>query len=293
MPDHGEGQLSDRLAGALNGGANGAALDDDLADILAHDAKEQAPPKPAVARPFGADGERRDLPWLVGRTPEAKEPVPAPPGEAVELSRPQDLRASLPPLFGEATEHAPPPAPVAAEASKAADGGMPKAWSQPPTADEAGKAAGSGILTARTRPSMPLPQALPVDAMGPSEAGEARAAPLGLAQVFDAPSPAPLPTSMGAEAAVAEVAPQVVVGDGNLAVAPPVAAASEVPAAKPAPATALSARTLEQVIAELLEPVIRHWLEDNLPRMVEKVVREEVARAIAAERAAPATKAEA
>jgi cell pole-organizing protein PopZ len=31
--------------------------------------------------------------------------------------------------------------------------------------------------------------------------------------------------------------------------------------------------------------VIRHWLDTNLPHMVEKVVREEVARAIAAERA--------
>jgi cell pole-organizing protein PopZ len=58
-------------------------------------------------------------------------------------------------------------------------------------------------------------------------------------------------------------------------------------AATPAPAFAPPARTLEQVVGELLEPVIRHWLENNLPRMVEKVVREEVARAIAADRAAP------
>ena len=59
-------------------------------------------------------------------------------------------------------------------------------------------------------------------------------------------------------------------------------------AAKPAPAAdATQARTLEQVVGELLEPVIRHWLETNLPRMVEKVVRDEVARALAAERRAP------
>ena len=50
---------------------------------------------------------------------------------------------------------------------------------------------------------------------------------------------------------------------------------------------AAQARTLEQVVGELLEPVIRQWLETNLPRLVEKVVREEVARAIAAERGAP------
>ena len=62
----------------------------------------------------------------------------------------------------------------------------------------------------------------------------------------------------------------------------------EPPATKPAPtAEAPPARTLEQVIGELLEPVIGQWLETNLPRMVEKVVRDEVARAIAAERRAP------
>jgi cell pole-organizing protein PopZ len=46
------------------------------------------------------------------------------------------------------------------------------------------------------------------------------------------------------------------------------------------------ARTLEHVVGELLEPVIRQWLEANLPRLVEEVVRKEVARAIAVERPA-------
>jgi cell pole-organizing protein PopZ len=59
-------------------------------------------------------------------------------------------------------------------------------------------------------------------------------------------------------------------------------------APEPAPTIdAAQARTLEHVIGELLEPVMRHWLETNLPRMVEKVVRDEVARALAAERRAP------
>ena len=38
------------------------------------------------------------------------------------------------------------------------------------------------------------------------------------------------------------------------------------------------------MVAELLEPVIRQWLDSNLPRLIEKAVREEVARAVAAER---------
>ena len=49
---------------------------------------------------------------------------------------------------------------------------------------------------------------------------------------------------------------------------------------------ALQTRALEQMIAELLEPVIRQWLQANLPRLIEKAVREEVARVTAAERAA-------
>jgi cell pole-organizing protein PopZ len=67
--------------------------------------------------------------------------------------------------------------------------------------------------------------------------------------------------------------------------------AQEPAAAKPAPsaveATPPPARTLEYVVGELLEPVIRKWLDDNLPRLVEEVVRAEVARAIAAERSTP------
>ena len=49
---------------------------------------------------------------------------------------------------------------------------------------------------------------------------------------------------------------------------------------------ALPMRALEQMVAELLEPVIRQWLNTNLPRLIEKAVREEVARVTAAERAA-------
>ena len=38
------------------------------------------------------------------------------------------------------------------------------------------------------------------------------------------------------------------------------------------------------MVAGLLEPVIRQWLQTNLPRLIEKAVREEVVRALAAER---------
>jgi cell pole-organizing protein PopZ len=47
---------------------------------------------------------------------------------------------------------------------------------------------------------------------------------------------------------------------------------------------ALPTRALEQVVAELLEPVIQQWLQSNLPHLIEKVVREEAAKAVAAAR---------
>ncbi len=63
------------------------------------------------------------------------------------------------------------------------------------------------------------------------------------------------------------------------------ALATDTPPADTASATgALPTRGLDQMVAELLEPVIRQWLQTNLPRMIEKVVREEVARVVAAER---------
>lgn len=37
-------------------------------------------------------------------------------------------------------------------------------------------------------------------------------------------------------------------------------------------------RTLEDIARELLQPMLRQWLDDNLPRIVETAVREEVER---------------
>ncbi|HAJ47106.1 MAG TPA: DUF2497 domain-containing protein [Alphaproteobacteria bacterium] len=38
-------------------------------------------------------------------------------------------------------------------------------------------------------------------------------------------------------------------------------------------------RTLEDIVAQMLRPMLKDWLEDNLPAMVERIVREEVERA--------------
>jgi len=37
-------------------------------------------------------------------------------------------------------------------------------------------------------------------------------------------------------------------------------------------------RTLEDITRELLRPILKDWLDDNLPELVERIVREEIGR---------------
>ena len=39
-----------------------------------------------------------------------------------------------------------------------------------------------------------------------------------------------------------------------------------------------NARTLEDLVKEMLRPLLKAWLDDNLPNMVEKIVRAEIER---------------
>jgi len=39
-----------------------------------------------------------------------------------------------------------------------------------------------------------------------------------------------------------------------------------------------NSRTLEDVVTEMLQPMLRSWLEDNLPSLVERMVKEEIER---------------
>ena len=283
-----DGQLSARLAGALNGPLNGAALDDDVAELLAPEQKAPAQPGPAAAaKPADAASEGKDALWFLKQPPagansaQPGEGAPAT-AEEVKLSRPEVLRASLPPLFG-AEERPPVFRTASAQPLKTPDSGIPTAKRPPPPPPgETGTGAASSMLTARTQPRMP-PEP-PVDETAEAVAETAPAV----------REPAPARESPPASVAETASGPQPVAesrpANGQLGDVAADTAAKKAPtqAQEPAPAAAAStARTLEQVIGELLEPVIRQWLESNLPRMVQTVVREEVARAIAAERGAP------
>jgi cell pole-organizing protein PopZ len=39
-----------------------------------------------------------------------------------------------------------------------------------------------------------------------------------------------------------------------------------------------NARSLEDVVTEMLEPMLKQWLDDNLPSIVERKVQEEIER---------------
>lgn len=41
---------------------------------------------------------------------------------------------------------------------------------------------------------------------------------------------------------------------------------------------AQNARTLEDLVAEMLQPMLKNWLDDNLPALVERLVQEEIQR---------------
>jgi uncharacterized protein len=41
---------------------------------------------------------------------------------------------------------------------------------------------------------------------------------------------------------------------------------------------AQNSRTLEDVVAEMLQPMLKSWLDDNLPSLVERMVKEEIER---------------
>jgi len=73
-------------------------------------------------------------------------------------------------------------------------------------------------------------------------------------------------------------------GAVEIAAAAPAAAAPEaaMPTEPAADAHSAVARNpaLEQMIAQLLEPVLMRWLDANLPRMIDGIVRAEVARAL-------------
>lgn len=294
-PAKGGGMLSAKLAGAPNGAGRGPSLDPDLSELLAGEPKKPAPAAPAeTSKPAAAtagDADGKDPLWFLSRlsaaaagpagtgsaarardaakAPIPKEPTPV---EEIKLSRPETLRASLPPLFDAALE----PAPFTPKSSAPDTAASPSARTEP-----------------RLPPLGPDPSPARMDAPAKKDADKPE--PFSPMPFGKAPAAAsdPLVAALAGNAtslpeAAEKPATKEPPADMRLAGLEP---SSPPPAPEPEPPAAVNALptlALEQMVAELLEPVIRQWLQSNLPRLIEKAVREEVAKAVAAER--PSTK---
>ena len=95
------------------------------------------------------------------------------------------------------------------------------------------------------------------------------------------PAPAPKATEGAAPVTKSpEVAPVVAKAPAQPTLALATTAAEPVaqsPASTPAPAAALSAvRTLDETVVELLRPLLRDWLDTNMPRLIEPALKAEL-----------------
>jgi cell pole-organizing protein PopZ len=251
--------LSSRLAGALGG--VGTSVDGALADFFAHRPQKDQPAAEAPATPSAKPVEAKDPIWFLMRpgaagdgpagkgeaAPASDVASPSAPGEEVKLSRPETLRPSLPPLFAADRPASSGAAPLAAQPAVQATG-LASSGAAPLAAQPAVKATGlasSGVAPAAAQPT--------VKAAGPrAEKAAEQAAPL----KGDRPDP-PLANAIGSASPPA-----------------PATQSTAAPSAAQGPA-------LEEMIAQLLEPVLVRWLDTNLPRMIEGVVRAEVDRVLA------------
>jgi cell pole-organizing protein PopZ len=248
--------LTQRLAGTtaeapLLPNAGGAS--DDLSDLLDDGPAKATPagaPASAAEGPAAATGAasgEKDPLWFLTRrdepAPEAGSPPagaapesPPPPAAAAppaepKLTRPEVLRASMPPFFGSSTE---------AQSSLTSETTVPPA----------------------TGPHVTRPQSAAPVAQASADAGMAREVSL---------------LAAAAEAAAArppQAAPPQPVLNGKAAPS----------AAAPSPSSTLASdmahnRALEVMVLDLLKPMLRQWLDENMPRMVAEALSEEVQRA--------------
>jgi cell pole-organizing protein PopZ len=238
--------LTQRLAGAGSEApaAHEAGGSDDLSDLLEEQAPAPAPIAAPVAAPAPAPGPaattviKEDPLWFLTRTeepaaPPAEASPPAPPAtqsgakippteDPPTLTRPEVLRASMPPFFGSTAEVAKPEAPPEPKSAPVAPKPPPPMPAAPPVAQAV---------------------APPAPSVEPS-AGLARPA-----------SPAPLRN--GKALSVADAPAEA----GNAA-----------------PGDTPHTRTIEAAVLDLLKPMLRQWLDQNMPRLVADALKDEAMR---------------
>ena len=233
--------LTERLAGAAPGTPDIPQGSDDLSDLLEGPA-DPAPVSPASTAPSSqaTSPATEDPLWFLSRREEQPQPsagqsalgldrgtgaASQPAAAEPSLTRPEVLRASMPPFFGssESATVTPPPAEPAAQHATSA-----------------------------------------------SSASAAAAPP-------EAPSPAGSITREVSRVAGAETAAPTVSASGSGLNG--AAATSSATDASIASGDAATNRALEAVVLELLKPMLRQWLDENMPRLVAQAISDEAARA--------------
>jgi cell pole-organizing protein PopZ len=187
-------------------------------------------------------------------------PLPAPTPHEPRSAQPRDLGAFVP---------------MRSEDMRLA----PMAAREPTPAPSAPQlAAPLATQVARSLEAPPVPP-MSISALLPPMADEPRPAPM----------PAPLPpvapaaaSRFAAPVAPAAPAPAVVaapVAATALAVAEPAVAPTKV-AMPGAPIGLAPVRSIEDAVVDLLRPMLRQWLDDNMPRIIEKTLKVELAESL-------------
>ena len=229
--------------------------------------------------------------------PEAKapEPEPARPSKTARVAEPPRPVEPLPPA---------PPAPVR-ESRGASPQAEPSATARDEDHDERDHAPAQPVEAERARPapraeSAASPEPIASPSVAPAPAGMPSRAepPVAAASPVQADAPAPRTATpagaAGLDLSLLDVGvPEIMFSDGGGSAAPRPQARTGFEALISQEATASvgdafnllshtilsnNARTLEDLVQDLLKPILKSWLDDNLPSLVERLVRAEIER---------------
>lgn len=238
--------------------------------------QETFDPYQALATPNGAAPHQHDM--------------PDPPLSALNMSRVSEPGAPLPAAAGPAPESAPVPAPAPeshVSAPQRSNGGWyaPAPQSSSPQSPEDVKrvmtpfrdtrmvrmsAMSAETYSPPAEVAAPEPAPAPVPVYAPSE-------PI----AFFTPMPAPEVLAQGVVEGSTGIA---VVTETGPSVAPPAATPAVEPPAHNAQTAHQPVDSIENATADLLRPMLRQWLAENMPRMVEKALHIEVAESVKGQR---------
>ncbi len=235
--------------------------------IIADDEAKPATPAPAPA--------------AVAPKPEPPKPAPPPSKPAAMTpppSAPSPVSQAAPPKPAAAPKPAPPPMPAAAESNSqddidallaGLDAGTTEEEVRPPQPD-------GDVLELTDEMALPEPEPEPEPTPPPPPPSPVQKAPIedDIEFAEAAPKPrAPEPAYEPPPAAAWSEEPQQPILSRTTAAA--------VESAFNSLATTVlsnNARTLEDLVKEMLRPMLKAWLDDNLPTLVERIVRQEIER---------------